>query len=55
MKCSSLTISKPLDKKFRATIAERKELKKGCLRECVEEAIKDWILKNKDGEINGYA
>jgi len=55
MQCKSLTISVELDRKFRATIVQRKELKKGCLRECVEEAIKDWISKNKDGDIYGYA
>lgn len=55
MNCTSLTISKGLDNKFRAVIAENRELKKGCLRECVEEAIKDWILKNQDGGRIGYA
>jgi hypothetical protein len=55
MRCKCLTISWDLDKKFRDTIVQRKELKKGCLRECVEEAIKDWISKNDDGDLYGYA
>lgn len=55
MNCTSLTISKGLDNKFRATIVKNKQLKKGCLRECVEEAIEDWIKKNQESERYDYA
>ncbi len=48
-----LTISDDLNKSFRESIAINKPLNKGIIRKCVEEAIKDWILKNKE-EMMGY-
>ena len=49
-----LTISEDLDREFRKTIAKNKNLNKGCIRECTEEAIKGWISKNKESGLSGH-
>lgn len=49
-----LTVSKKLDREFREVIAGKRPLKKGCIRECTEEAIKEWIAKNKEDDQIGY-
>lgn len=49
-----LTISENLDKKFRATIRKKRQLKKGIIQECVEEAITDWIRKGEGDDLVGY-
>jgi len=43
----NITISDKLEKEFRETISKRYGYKKGNLQLAIEEAIKDWIQKNK--------
>ena len=40
-----LVISEELNIKFRDVIANNKKLKKGIIKNCTEEAIKEWISK----------
>ena len=43
-------ISSELDKEFRETVYKKKGLKRGVLLESLEEAIKLWILEQKNKE-----
>jgi len=48
-----LVVSEELNTNFRDAIANKKKLKKGIIKNCTEEAIKEWILKNR-GNTVGY-
>jgi hypothetical protein len=39
----NITVSKDLDKRFRATVAQTIGFKKGNLQVAIEEALNDWI------------
>ncbi len=43
----NLQIGDELEKEFRRVAAERFEAKKGFLKKAIEEAIRDWVNKNK--------
>jgi len=43
----NLKINDELEKEFRKAAAERFEAKKGFLKKAIEEAIRDWVKKNK--------
>jgi hypothetical protein len=43
----NLKINNELEKQFRKVAAERFEAKKGFLKKAIEEAIQDWVNKNK--------
>jgi len=45
----NLKIEDELEKDFRRVAAERFEAKKGFLKKAIEEAIKDWVNKNRKG------
>jgi hypothetical protein len=45
----NLKIDDELEKNFRRVAAERFEAKKGFLKKAIEEAIRDWINKNRKG------
>jgi predicted transcriptional regulator len=43
----NLKIDDELEKEFRRVAAKRFEAKKGFLKKAIEEAIKDWVDKNR--------
>ena len=43
----NLKIGDELEREFRRIAAERFEAKKGFLKKAIEEAIKDWVNKNR--------
>jgi len=43
----NLKIDDTLEKEFRRMAAERFEAKKGFLKKAIEEAISDWVKKNR--------
>lgn len=48
----NLQIDDQLEKEFRKVAAERFEAKKGFLKKAIEEAVRDWIDKNRKGSQN---
>jgi len=43
----NLKIDDKLEREFRRAAAERFEARKGFLKKAIEEAIKDWVSKNR--------
>jgi hypothetical protein len=45
----NLKIDDELEREFRKVAAERFEARKGFLKKAVEEALREWVKKNKRG------
>ena len=45
----NLAIDDKLEKEFRRAAVEKFEARKGFLKKAIEEAIRDWIRKNRKG------
>jgi len=48
----NLAIDDNLEKEFRRAAVEKFEARKGFLKKAIEEAIRDWIRKNRKGAQN---